>query len=298
MRNEQPDRHADEVNRLAFQWLDPRRDRRFFLFLNYMDVHRPYFMPMGYSDLFPLSGEEGVLDYDAVLSGRRDILPEERDSKLDSYDAEIRFLDDQLALLFEGLEDRGLLEHTVVMIVGDHGESFGEHHDLGHANSVYEAEIHVPMLLLRLDRKGGRVSRTVHLSEAFGAMLEELRLPLPEGIAGATLGAEAPPDPPVAFVTHWPPMAKDYERYNRSHIALFEDPWKLVEHSDGTRELYDLSRDPTETQDLASAEAGIADRLSRRLQEFKARTPRRFAATDGKLDEETLRRLRALGYIN
>ncbi len=86
--------------------------------------------------------------------------------------------------------------------------------------------------------------------------------------------------------------------YERSHTALYQDPWKLIKHSDGGQELYELSTDPAETTDRSLMNPQQAARMSAQLSAYRQRTGLLFPSTEGLLDEETKRRLRTLGYID
>jgi predicted AlkP superfamily pyrophosphatase or phosphodiesterase len=66
---------------------------------------------------------------------------------VDAYDAEIRFVDEQLRRLFDGLDAKGLLEETLVIVTADHGEEFREHGRISHSPAVYDELVGVPLLV-------------------------------------------------------------------------------------------------------------------------------------------------------
>jgi arylsulfatase A-like enzyme len=290
---------ASEVNALALRWLESRKDRRFFLFLNYMDAHDPY-LPVGeYRQLFPAAWPPGSVDADAIRSRRRGILPEERAALVDPYDAEIRYLDDQLRALFGRLESWGILENSLVVIVGDHGESFGEHYDLGHGNGVYEAEVRVP-LIVRLpgQAEGSRVERVVHLVDVLPTVLSEMGLEDLPDLQGNPLHESERLHAPVAYSARFPNLAAEHPgHFDRSHYAVYEDPWKLIVRSDGEVELYDIRSDRQELDNLAGRRPEIVTRLSETLTEFEETVQPRFVRSNPPRDPELLERLRALGYV-
>lgn len=268
---------APEVNALARSWLAERRKRRFFLFLNYMDPHAPY-LPVGrYRKLF--RDEGGMGDDDDPVS---------------AYDAEIRYLDDHLGRLFRQLAEWQLLDRTLVVIVADHGESFGEHQRVGHAVSVYEGEVRVPLILhLPGQERGERVDRFVHLVDVLPTLLETMGLPAPADLPGRSLLRDGTRDGGASpIVAHLGRYERDYAEY-----AIYRDPWKLITRSDATQELYDLRRDPGERSDLLDLHRPVADRLTVELAQFLASTRPRFETRAQEIDAETLERLRALGYV-
>lgn len=290
---------ADEVNRLATRWLGPRRDRRFFLFLNYMDPHEPY-LPLGsYRKLFPGGDERPSLNVQAIRSGAATLEDAQHRALTGAYDGEIRYLDDQLRALFTQLEAWGLLEDTVVVIAGDHGESFGEHGELGHGNGVYQPEVRVPLIVRWPGQQDGRrVERPVHLVDVMPTLLEALGLPTPGGLQGTALDDPQRSHPVVTYTGRYHDPASNPVRYDRTHAALYDDSWKLILRSDGSRELYDLASDPEERMDRLSEQRGRAEALERRYERFVPEVEARFAAEPGSLGDEALERLRALGYVH
>ena len=103
-----------------------RPSEKLFMFVHFMDPHEPYRPPPLYSNLFRSLGKS---------------------SALDRYDAEIRSMDDRLGLLLEGLEERGILNKTLVIITSDHGQAFGEHGYFGHGSKYAHIEVaRVPLI--------------------------------------------------------------------------------------------------------------------------------------------------------
>lgn len=260
---------APEVNTLALEWLESRRSRRFFLFLNYMEPHWPY-LPIGkYKQMFPNADTVSV----------------------DAYDAETRYLDDHLSQLFARLEAWNLLDRTMVVIVGDHGESFGEHNKWGHTLTLYEPEVRVP-LIVRLpgQQMGNRVDRFVHLVDVMPTILDAMGLKRPRGLQGSSLFGDDRPVPLVAYLGK-------YQR-NFEESAVYSDPWKLIQRSNGDVELYDIRSDPAERENLASQSADVAEEMIQQLERFHAEIRPRFtSAQTNKMDIESQRRLKSLGYI-
>jgi arylsulfatase A-like enzyme len=260
---------ASEVNSLALQWLEPRIDRRFFLFLNYNDPHHPY-LPIGkYKEIFP------------DTSG----------SLIDAYDAETRYMDDHLAALFHRLESWNILDRTLVVIVGDHGESFWEHGKIGHAVTVYEPEVRIPLLLKYPGQEiGRRVNRFVHLVDVMPTILDYMGFERPQDLQGDSLLGNGRPFPIIAY------LGKYYRDYEER--AIYDDPWKLIFRTNGEIELYNIRENPEETENLASQKPELVSKIVKDLTQYLEEVQPRFPGTSHKkMDKETLERLRALGYI-
>ncbi len=142
------------INRQLVDWLGQRRptERPFFAFLNYFDAHFPYQLPPGRIHRF---GTNPTIDRDRDIIQRWwDIDKTKVSSRdvtlaLDAYDDCVADLDEQIGCLFDELKRRGILEQTWVIIVADHGESFGEHAGIFcHGTSLYQTELHVPLVII------------------------------------------------------------------------------------------------------------------------------------------------------
>jgi arylsulfatase A-like enzyme len=169
-----PDRKdAGAVNREFTEWLSHRPDSRrpFFAFLNYYDAHAPYLPPEGTRFRFG-SGPRSVTDF-MVLVERWKEIDKIRLSQYfvdlieDSYENCLAYLDWRMGELFDELKRRDLFEKTVVIITADHGEELGDHKLFEHGESLYRAEIQVPLLVLLPSgqHSGSVVKETVSLRD-------------------------------------------------------------------------------------------------------------------------------------
>lgn len=135
-----------QVIEKAEKFAENNREDEFFLFLNFMDAHLPYYPPEEYKQKHAPDVDPKEICQEAHRhNGDIEKADFEASSKL--YDAEIDFLDDQLGNLFEFFEDQGLMEDTVFVVVSDHGENLGEDGMLGHQFSVSEQLVSVPMMI-------------------------------------------------------------------------------------------------------------------------------------------------------
>ncbi len=282
---------AVTANARILSWLERNRDENFFMYLHYMEPHAPYSAPERYRAMFPPGASEGA----QARAG---------------YDADIRFLDDQLAALVARFEEIGIAEKTLFMVTSDHGEAFGEHGDQGHDHTVYQEQLHVPLIL----RNGtaipaGRVVesavRTVDLAPT---LLDYAGLDAPPGMEGRTLlplavGGEEQIARNV-FIDHHSARAR-----NRFRGLITGGRWKYIEtlqselrdpEQFGSEELYDLARDPEETINLLARRPERASALRRQCNEMARRTEAAALETDAvdRLDAATRRQLEALGYLD
>jgi arylsulfatase A-like enzyme len=142
------------VSRELLDWLASRGqpERPFFAFLNYFDAHYPYLLPRGRYHRF--GGAPADIRDRAIIErcgnlDKRSLTPTEVALGIRAYDDCIADLDEQIGWLADRLERDGILERTWLIVVADHGESFGEHRDtFTHGSSLYQTEVHVPLLIV------------------------------------------------------------------------------------------------------------------------------------------------------
>ena len=136
---------AATVTRVADDWLTRHKDSRFFLLLHYMDPHDPYFP-------HPYTGEAIA----RVESDNPD--PALAKHMRELYDGEIRFTDEHIGEVEAKLRELGLWDDTLIVITADHGEEFHEHGGWWHGTTLYEEQIHVPLLVKWPKGKVGRAA--------------------------------------------------------------------------------------------------------------------------------------------
>lgn len=149
------------VNERVFRTLDEDRGTPFFFYVNFQDLHYPYYgrqMPLR----FITEGRTDASFFTAVNA----------EAIRAQYANAARYLDDALRSFFDGLAERGLLERSVVVIVGDHPDSFYENGLLGHAWSVDESQRRTPLLVVN---GRGTLSAPVGQDEIFGMIRTTLR---------------------------------------------------------------------------------------------------------------------------
>jgi len=255
---------VEEINARALEWIDAQDGAPFFLFLNYMDTHRPY-------NTAPRAGFERVGDHRKVIKRLKRVLlsgepvPSEWLATLSAdYDLAVANLDAGLGELFDALRARGLFDAALIVVTSDHGEYLGEHGFIEHAKDVYEEVVRVPLVVKAPHQALGAVDEAwishVHLPRL---VLEHARVPrdLPEL---APLSSNWPRAAVVA--ENYGARLRDTEeawgpRLDRLRRAYVRDDQKLIESSDGAHELYDLARDPREQDDLAPRAPGDLELL-------------------------------------
>jgi arylsulfatase A-like enzyme len=293
---------SDEINRDAFATLDEFRQENapFFLFLNYMDAHVPYLPSPPYNKLYPgLDLGFTSRDYNqtaAEVNGlNRPLKPAARAHLVSQYDGAIAELDERMQELMDRLKANGEFDRTMIIITSDHGEAFGDRNLLFHNTSVYEDQVHIPLLVKYPGQHDAeKVDVTVSNVDLMPTVLKVAGLAMPTGLEGADL-RNIPPDRVVVAETRGNEML--YPRFRRTEWALYSGKFKMIYSTDGSRELYDLSADPGERQNLYKIDAPITVELRDKLVDWSRRTLPRYLEV-GPANRFVDERLKSLGYAH
>lgn len=260
---------AATVSREFLGWLDRTDDRHpFFAFLNYVDAHGPYDPPAPFDSLFGNSPSRAQLRRVVRTTPASKWDPAEIQAARDAYDGAIAYLDSMLDSLFLDLDRRGLADNTLIIVVGDHGEEFGEHGVFYHGNSLYRASIQVPLVLALPGRQpaGLVVDRPVSLHD-IPATIMAIALPgVPSPFPGRALtrfwsGGDAGtsrPDTLLQEVNHAVGLPKNVPVSLGPMRAVVLDGFRLIRRGDGEEELFDFQNDTGEQHDLAGDPAYAA----------------------------------------
>ena len=284
----------------------------FFLFLNFIETHDPYRPPRDYiREFLPddagLSEVKAALDYVSTraTAGADRITDRQRELLLALYDAEIRYVDDLIREFVGYLEESGLRENTVLIVLSDHGDAFGEHGLWGHQGRIYNETSHVPLVIDYPWRDQEVVTETT-----------ELRL-LCEHLLGLANGSrDRMPAEGEALVEYYgwdtqlsyDPWKKfddiTFDEWGRYQAALIDDRLKLLVDANGRQELYDIEADYAESTDYSAERPADVERLQARIEQLVGdpnendREYRESLAAEGSdHPSELTQHLKNLGYV-
>lgn len=294
-----PQRPAEETAERAAEWLDEHGAEPFALLVHFFDAHDPSFVPPPefLREHVQFQVPEPLQRY--TPAGRYPVFTSSPANIVDLYDAELRFMDDQLARLCGKLEQLGVLDNTLIVFLADHGEAFGEHDFYTHG-LLYDEHLHVPLVLHGPGVPAGRVIETrAGLVDLAPTLVDLLELQQPttafDGTSLAPLLAGAPgPDRDVYAEVHH--AAGDSRGREPELYSLTAGTWKYVHHPHGgAHELFDLAADPGELTNLYTPEHPRAQELLFRIEALGA-IDGVVPSTEG-MDPEAIRQLEALGYL-
>ncbi|KPJ62479.1 MAG: hypothetical protein AMS15_03850 [Planctomycetes bacterium DG_23] len=275
---------CEHYNAYATAWLKAHKDEKFFLFVHYWDPHAPYIPPERYRNLFydgdpcdpknkslegqfrhPLRKSRKTQWFDKLMPGITDA-----EYILAMYDSEIRYADDGVRQLLGSLDELGLMDETVVIILSDHGEIMYKHGIFFSHYGLYDDDIHVPLIIRwpEARKKRAQIPHLVQHIDIAPTILDMAGIPIPEAMEGKSLvpylnGESDQPMYPFLVTEECSRMMK---------WALRTDEYKYIlareqDYRGGPmRELYDLKADPHEMKNIAPERPRVARDLEETLE--------------------------------
>jgi arylsulfatase A-like enzyme/Flp pilus assembly protein TadD len=263
------ERKAGDTSAAFIRWLDEVSDKKFFSWVHYYDPHMPYRPPSPFKEQFA-----------------RDL-----------YDGEIAYMDYAFGKVLEKLKEKGLLDKTLIVIAGDHGEALGEKGELDHGVLIYDVSMRIPFIFYAPQNlpQGLVVDARVRLIDIMPSILDLLKIPLNKGIQGISLlpyieGKRK--DDLTCYLESYYPL----ETYGWSElVGVIDKDWKYIRAP--RPELYRIKVDKNEEKNLYEAEPETAASLKKKLEEVLVDFSSNFALSRRKMSLVEEERLRSLGYV-
>jgi arylsulfatase A-like enzyme/tetratricopeptide (TPR) repeat protein len=268
------ERRAAEVVDAAVAWLaQDAAGQPSFLWVHLYDPHAPYDPPAEYRRLREASGEPRRSEAEAGGSSL--------------YDGEVRYADAEIARLLQHMP-RGLLDRTVLVVAGDHGEGLGEHGEATHGMLAYDSTLRVPLIVSAPGLAARQIAAPTSLTDVAPTVL---RLAGVSGSLGENpqrrdlidgRGSDLYAETRYPHAAGWHPLT-----------VLAGEQWKLIVSSE--RELYDIKSDPQESRNVAADHPNIVAGMSSVLTKIASSAP--AGASNAAVSADAAAKLRALGYV-
>jgi arylsulfatase A-like enzyme/Tfp pilus assembly protein PilF len=281
---DQMERPGNVVADVALDWLAKNSQKKFFLWMHLYDPHFPYRPPEPYS----------------------------REYAAQPYDGEIAFADEQVGRLLRFLKEKGIYRNTVIVLCGDHGESLGEHGEKTHGFFIYNATMHVPLIIRLPENAAARVvADPVSLVDLMPTVLGAVGLEIPSQVQGRSLLPQLRDlrdhdDLHGDDLHHDDQAGRDRVLYGETYLPRLHFNWSELRGSESTKyhfidaprpELYDLAKDPGEVRNLFTEKKAVSEEMRAKLagmiRDYSA--GKELAEKTG-LDPDLMERLKALGY--
>ncbi|MBM3309149.1 MAG: DUF4976 domain-containing protein [Candidatus Altiarchaeales archaeon] len=282
----------------------------FFFYLHYVDPHHPYDPPKefqkwadpNYQDVMHLTINVTTPNVWNIrtLYWDGNLTREDQKFIVDSYDGEILYADSQIGRLLKYMEDNGLLENTIVVISGDHGEEFFEHKSSEHGHTLYNELLHVALVIWNPKLEGGKaVEEEVHHLDLAPTILDMIGREIPRNFQGESI---------VPYMLGKKRTdATNYGEgvcYMQERKSIQKGGWKLIYNTEPEKynttqfELYDLEKDPEEQDNVYDnhKDETLVRNLKTELFVWIA-TNSSIEPERAKMTEETEERLKSLGYV-
>ena len=254
-------REAKPTTDRALEWVRRTTDRPFFVWAHYYDVHLPHFAPPPFDEM------------------------------PDSYDGALAYVDSHIGRLLEGVNAAARGRPTLVIVVGDHGESLGEHDELAHGMVAYDSTLHVPLIVAGPGFDGAARSKSfVTTADVTPTILAAVGETLPDA-SGRPLQPGSP-SRTAEDVTYFETLVPTYA-YGWARIGgVRSERWKLTAEPNPI-ELYDLLADPRELANLAAQHPDVVGRLTAVYGEMRPEGAPAGTESTSVVSEK----LAALGYV-
>jgi arylsulfatase A-like enzyme/Flp pilus assembly protein TadD len=261
------ERVAGETEIQAEQWLDQNASKKFFAWIHFYDPHDPYDPPEPYRS-----------EYNSA-----------------PYDGEIAYTDSVIGKLIAKLKSKKLLDRTILIVTGDHGEGLGEHGESRHGLFIYNSTIQIPLLIRLPSGKAKSIGELVRHIDVAPTILDLVGISSPSNVQGASL---------IPLIN-----GKDKSEriaYSESLYASLHYGWASLESVTSQKykyiqapraELFDLEKDFAESTNLAEKNGPLARAMNSELQEVLTKYTNKNLQAQGKIDPDVEEKLRSLGYI-
>jgi len=268
-------RRGDEVLAEAYKWIESNSHDKFFAWIHLYDPHTPYEPPEPYKTQYGLR-------------------------KFGLYDGEIAYVDQLMGEFRRFMEEKKLLNKTLIIFTADHGESLGEHKENAHGFFIYDSAVRVPLIIRFPEKKiaGKVIVNQVRSIDIMPTIMNFLGEKAPESVQGESILplilGKNPWDELLGYSeTYWPRY-----HYGWSELKLLrKGQYKFIDAP--KPELYDLHEDPGETNNLVNQKATLGHDMKRELMALVEKYSAEGIEEIGpkKLDNDSLIKLQALGYI-
>ena len=268
-----------------------------FLWVHYYDPHSPY---------APIERLRGHFQTDRtqrkLIAARQ--MPKALDGHqterlLNAYDADVLYTDQHFGRLLEHWDATTDGPSSIVVVAGDHGEGLNQHEHLEHG-LLWDEQLHTVFMMRAPRLEPGRVSQVVQAVDVAPTVLGQTQLP-----TAAYLDQSTGTDVLASDFTARPAISRMSLRQSRLGktvaYAATTERWKVIVDKHDTTQLYDLTQDPHELEDVSADHTDVAKQMRTDLRAEIARQRARGADIGAgqlkRLDEQTFEELRAIGYV-
>lgn len=285
-------------------------DEPLFVWIHFMETHSPYNPPSRYREQFldtDISEKHIWNINDRLHTDPESLTDAEVSIVSDLYNGSLRYLDDQIARMFDEFKERGLWDDSVVAFTADHGEQFREHGEMTHCSEPWEEGVHVPLLLRVEDENLTNIDTVTSTIDIAPTLLDAAvdNVEMPEKYHGISLFPALRdkmdlPDDRAVFSQSAAKTGREIY-LNRRLTGVRTDRWKLITSvNDHVKtKLYDLNNDPSEQENVADVNPDLVAEFQTRVDEhYQQDAYLKYDIKEAVDTGEVSDRLQALGYLD
>lgn len=260
------ERPVERVIEPAIGWIS-RQQHKWFAWIHLFDPHQPYSPPH----------------------------PFDKEYRHDLYSGEVAYMDAGLKILFDFLENKGLMSHTVILLTADHGEALGERGEETHSYFAYNNTIHIPLIIYIPGTKGKIIEENVCHVDIFPFICDILDIKIPDHIQGESLlpiiEGNKRKNREIYFESLTPYLNRGWAPLR----GFIKDNIKFIDLP--ITEVYDLKNDMGENKNIA--DHSNVKKLKNDLVKLKKKLKGKYMIERSKrIDGDTRNKLKSLGYLS
>lgn len=297
----------ETVNRVALRWLQENHDKPFFMFVFYFDPHHDYIPPPPFDTVFDPNYKGSIDGRGIIHQPRKSTPPSQRDLDhiIALYDGEILYTDRCISDLLEKFRQYGILDKTLVIVFGDHGDEFYEHGTTGHGHTLYNELIHIPLILRWPEEipQNKRINTLVSQVDIMPTILDYLDIKYNRLMQGRNLRCLIEGKKDRLHDVVYAEVSRHSDKVFTS--AISNQNKCILDLNTGNKQFFDLSTDPSEQKNIynmRSSNGPVA--LASCVTQWLANNARLASQLcndvnlqEVELDEDRLKRLKSLGYL-
>ncbi len=268
------------------EFVEAMKKKEFFAWIHCMGVHAPYLpfnqllkrscLSLSDIEILSLPGHFAAFPNKKPL---RELVTKNLQKIKDFYNQAIQYTDFWIGSLLNFLREKKLYQETLIVLTSDHGEEFLEHGETNHPCQLYNELLHVPLLIKIPEKPPQKITKKVSLIDLAPTLCEVLNISPSSTFKGKSLFA--PNSNPFLFHQTGFNEKKEgvfkyveIEKITQCKVASQFQNWKyILDHGNGQEELYNLSKDPKEQNNIASKESKILVKMRKIVQEFEKQNP-------------------------
>ena len=308
--------NTEYTNKVVKEFIDKGGEKPWFVFINYMETHMPYLPPEPFRSEYLKPGQEITARVDSAIryaeplqAGTLKLNPEELSAMTAIYDGALNYNDKVVEEIVEHLRKRGELDNTIVIVLSDHGELFGDHNFFAHGGMLPRQLINIPLIIRypKVIQKAAVHDELVSICDVYHTLSDYLGLEKQSIVSAAparnlfAAKIESAPAWSLLKVGRTPNSDRIYLHDSKS--LWTPDDMHYIVVAQETTQAYNLKSDFAEMTNLVPAKIAEAqvltkvDEYSSKITELEQLPEDMVVSGKWSSDPQQIKAMKALGYV-